>query len=350
MSNIILKLNKRMVSSHIITFYIVLPFVIFFPALLFSVSNGGGWNAHWFIDIYITSEMLLYNLAINLLFGFCIYNIFKKLKVDFHRGKGLKGVLYSVAFSVFLLCYIHFPISYFRLFFFVLMFFSLKYSALNVSLILLGLIGLFELFFFSYRWPIILFMVIITCFYNYKIFKSFSITILGIILSVVVLNPLKHGDFNLQISVVDVVDVVFTHLNPIYMSSQFFYNLSLESYEVIAEAIPLAKLFTGSVGLIQLAENYVDLPNGSDFGSSSTSVKSLSGIIFVIFFLAILKFLSKIYILNSILFFYFIIMGPLFFRRSILNLINDVIVISAITIFLYLLLSIIKKRSKKFIL
>jgi hypothetical protein len=325
----------------------LLPLVLFFPAYIFAEMNGGGWTAHWYVNIFVTADSLIHLVVINIIVGSALYIIFKDFSLSLENDNTIYGFIYSFGFVIFLIAYMHFPISYFKLMFFVLMFFCFKMSNLSLSYLLLLCVAVFELLNNSYRWPIIFFMLIVTAGIRYGVVKSVLIISFGIVLSVIALNPIKHGNFDIQINPLQVVSSVTNHLNPIYMAAEFFYDLDIEGTVVLVEAIPLAKSITGFEGLIKDAENEVALPDGGDFGSSSNSINNYVGYLLLAILVVSVKFLMKVRPLNQVLFFYFLSMGPLFFRRSLLNVMNDIIVITIFTVFFYLLFSFLANNYSK---
>lgn len=322
-------------SSHLKTFYILLPLLIYTPGYFFAIFNGGSFKAHWYIDLLIEERMLLFVLFANLIIGICIHYSFKNLKIVFYKNKDVSSYLYSLLFLISMISYVHFPFSYLKLFFFVSSYFFLIRSSLRLSLISLLIYAICELIFGEFRWPIVFFIILLSSFYKYGILSSLFVIFFGMLFSVLVLNPIKHGNYEFDLQFSNIAIEIFNHLNPIFISAQFFYQLQVDSLALISESIPLAKSLLGYDGIISIAENAVDLPNAADFGSSSSSLSTYYVFSYVLFFLILLYFLSKIRLLNQILFFYFLSMGPLFFRRSFLNFINDIIVISIFTILIY---------------
>jgi len=341
----------KLLSNHFFTFYVILPIIIYFPAFLFASYNGGGWWAHWFVDIYVTSDAVLNVFLINLFFGVSFYLLFRDRYVTLEDNKNLFGIISSVGCSLFFASFLHFPVAYFKLLFFVLMFVSLKKSWVLLSYALLSCVAISELVLYGGRWAIIFCLVIFTAGIKYGTVKSLLIVVFGLILSVIVLNPIKHGIYDLKLDVFETVNTISGHLSPIYMAAQFFYEEDFSNIDVLSESLPLGKSLTGSGGLIKAAENAVDLPDQADFGSSSSSINDVFGFLWCVLFVIAIKFINKIKFINEVVFFYFISMGPMFFRRSLLNLINDVIVIiafaSTIYFIFYFLVKYFPRRFKR---
>ena len=326
----------RIGPSHVFTFYVTVPLVVYLPGLIFAYLNGGGWNAHWFIDIYVTTEALVHLIMLNLALGLFFYWHFKKLKIEIHDSNKPAGYFRSFLCALLFLAYLEISIFYLKIPLFLLFYLALRSTNFKTTALLLLLIALFELVENSYRWPIIFLLVLATSFLNYGPLRSVLFSIIGLFFAALLLNPIKHGVLPSYSSPLSMILETAAHLNPYYMATQYFYELEISKIDMIAETIPLGKSIFDTPGLIHHLESNLSLPNDADFGSSSNSSASAIGYILIFLFILLFTFLRTMQPIFQPMFFYFLAMGPLYFRRSILNLINDSIVLMFFSILFFL--------------
>jgi hypothetical protein len=330
----------------LIFFYIIIPLFFYSIPVLIAYMTGE-LKTHFY-----TTEIFYINDAIKVLFGhlglgLATLWVLKSTKYTIylnHSSYALKGlVIFVFTISIFssgILAMLFMAL-------FVILIGNFKFS--NTTYLILLLLAISNLFLFQERIYVVLVMLswYIGFLSRQKIAHLFLYGVIGILMLVYVLHPLKYGE--LPFSNFQNFSYIFQHLQPIYHSAFISSTLNFPLIDLLVEFIPFGKSLSGGVGVVEIvaleALPFEIIEEGGRIGSNSSMYFSGTGVIIVLVMLFIIKMslMSRLNVFTNSILIYFVIFGPYFIRRTFASFTIDIIVVTLCLILFSFIIFILKR-------
>ncbi len=326
---------KNNIKVYLIYFYLVLPFMFYFPIYIYSLISDLDFTVHFYSNVIIDSNSSMRILLAHMISGAFILLI-PNYSCQFSLSKG--GWTHYAAISLFLLVMLFVTQSY------------LVYIATILLLIIISrlLPGYWLIFFLFIAVAMLIlngqrYLIVWVALYSaihllrMNLLRLFILSVLGLIVFGSLLQGLKNfgeGISNFNIFDLDqLFTAVYVNISPTYLVSYLYLDRAYSVNSILGEIIPFFKFFTGERGLVD-AVSYDFLPSeliedGSRLGSSTSIL--LSDSVFLLIpiislFVIIIRLLCKKFIFfNQAVILYLVIYAPYSVRRSISSFAFDLI-------------------------
>jgi hypothetical protein len=326
---------KNNIKIYLIYFYLVLPFIFYFPIYIYTLINDFEYTIHFYSNVIIDSNSSLRILLAHMLSGAFILLI-PNYRCHFSLSKG--GLTDYAAISLFLLVMFFVTQSYLVYVATILLFITISRLGPGYWLIFLLVIAVAMLIFNGQRYLIVWFALYSAIhLLRMNLLRLLISSGLGLIVFATLLQGLKN--FGEGLSIFNIFDLdqlfieVYNNISPTYLVSYLYLDRTYSVNTVLGEIIPFLKLFTGERGLVDTV-SYDFLPSeliddGSRLGSSTSILLSDSAIFIIsiisIFVVIIRSLCQKFIFFNQAIIFYLVLYAPYSVRRSITSFAFDFI-------------------------